>query len=288
MNLINTDRLYGCPKKAFHKELWVRLLEKQKTVDNVANVFKLSIRQLYKWKESRNNYPLLVLVNLAKSVNMTLKLDYIKTGKDSYVIKNPKITFEESCELVEFFGHLLHDGGIDSRYGVHYTTNSKTKTYSKRFERLVKHCFGEVDVDRRIEKNKITLYYPVVLGYLLADTFKIPKGSKVENNIGVPSFIKNSSKEKMWLYIITSYLCDGIKDKIAITASSKSISDSPQLLNDIKFMLNSLGMRGVVIKKSHIYKTKKDLHRAWILRVLDKQEKIIFRNYLEKYGDFCN
>lgn len=287
MNRLNSKRFYGHPKDDFHQKLWIKLLTKHKTISNVAKVFKLNIRQLYKWKENVSDYPLSALINLSKSVKLPLKLDYIKTS-NSHVMKDPKMIFKRSCEFIEFFGHLLHDGGIDNRYGVHYTTNSKTRVYAERFENLVKCCFGEISVERRVEKNKITLYYPVTLGYLITNIFKIPKGSKVKNDIGIPLFIKNSSKEKKWLYIITAYLCDGMKDRIAIASSSKYISNPPQLLKDIKTMLNSVGISSADIKESHIYKTKKGLHRGWILRILDTQERAIFKKYLKKYGDFCN
>lgn len=286
MYQIKPDKLYGHPEKDFHQLLWLKLLIRYKSITNVAKVFKLNVRQLYKWKEGKNNYPLIVLFNMSNELRIELKLEYIKTGKNSDAIINPKITFEENSQLIEFFGHLLHDGGIDSRYGVHYTTNSKI--YTERFEELVNVCFGKMKVEKRIEKNKLTLYYPAVLGYLITGTFGIPKGSKVENNIGIPTFIKNSSENKKWLYIITSYLCDGTKNRVAITASSNSLSESPQLLKDIQAMLNSLDINSVTIKGSHIYQTRKGLHRGWILRILDKREKFIFKNYLGLYGDFCS
>ena len=283
---INPVKFYGNPEINFHKKLWEKLLKKYESITNIAKVFKLNIRQLYKWKELKNNYPLIVLINLAKDVNLAFKLEYIKTRRFSDIIKNPKLGFHESCQLIEFFGHLLHDGGIDKQYGVHYTTHSKK--LADRFENLVKCCFGEMNVERKEYKNKTTLYYPVVLGYILNGTFKIHKGSKVKNDIGIPSFIKNSSKEKKWLYIITSYVCDGINKRVAITASSNSIYEPPQLLKDIKYMLNMLGINSVVIKESYVYKTKKEEeHKAWILRIIDRKEKIIFNKYLRKYGNFC-
>src|SRR3989344_8334917 len=96
---INPVKFYGNPEINFHKKLWEKLLKKYESITNIAKVFKLNIRQLYKWKELKNNYPLIVLINLAKDVNLAFKLEYIKTRRFSDIIKNPKLGFHESCQL---------------------------------------------------------------------------------------------------------------------------------------------------------------------------------------------
>src|SRR3989338_234856 len=84
--------LYGAPSLQLNTKLWNLLLQKYVSVKNVANRFKISERQLYKWKELVNNYPLNTLNVLVKDVGLDLNnnLNYIKTRRASEHLNNPK------------------------------------------------------------------------------------------------------------------------------------------------------------------------------------------------------
>lgn len=275
---------YGFPKREFHEKLWNVLLKKHSTIKNVSKVFGLSIRQLYKWKEGRNCYPLSALNKLASEVNLRIEdsLVYIKTAKASDLLYDPKLSFQPSSKLAEFVAHLLHDGGIDHDFRVHYTTDSKKAT--KRFIDLVRYCFGKIKVELREEKRKTTLYFPAIIGKIINDVFNIPKGSKVKNNVSIPDFIFKLKKDGQWLYVCVAYFCDGVKDRVSIVSSSNSIYQEPNLLLDLAKILKKLGIKTIEIRPSEIYKLKDGSnHRRWILNVKDPYDK---RAFLSKYYDY--
>ena len=87
--------LYGAPSLQLNTKLWNLLLQRYVSVKNVANKFKISERQLYKWKELVNNYPLNIINVLVKDVGLNLdnNLIYIKTKRASEPLNNPKIYY---------------------------------------------------------------------------------------------------------------------------------------------------------------------------------------------------
>lgn len=280
-NIKSSSIFYGFPKRDFHEKLWNILLKKHSTIKNVSKVFGLSIRQVYKWKEGKNCYPLSTLNRLVSEVNLRIEnsLVYIKTSRASDLLYDPKISFQSSSKLVEFVGHLLHDGGIDHGFRVHYTTHSKKA--ADRFISLVKDCFGRTKVELREEQRKITLYFPAVIGKIINDVFNIPKGSKVKNNVSIPEFVFKLKKDDQWLYICVAYFCDGVKDRVSIVSSSNSIYRAPNLLLDSAKILKSLGIKTIEIRPSEIYKLKDGSnHRRWILNIKNPDDKKMF---LSKY-----
>jgi len=281
MYQIRSKNIYACPEEKFHKILWIKLIRKYKTIKTVSYKFHLSLRQLYKWKENKNNYPLKSLMKLSEDVGQKTIIKYIKTIKNSGVIINPKFDFIDNLELVEFLSHLLHDGGIDKQFRLHYTTHSKK--LADRFNFLVNKCFGNTKPYIKKEKNKVTFYYTSVLGYIVNDVFGILKGSKVKNDVRIPKLVMNTNYKNKWRYLITAYVCDGIKSKAAIISSSRSIEKPSNLLKNLYTICNDIGLKSVVIKKSHEYSLKDgSRHCGWILRILDKKEKeIFFKNYYD-------
>jgi len=284
-NIKSSTDFYGAPKEEFHIELWKRLLNKHSTIKNVSKVFNLSVRQLYKWKEGKNCYPLSALNMLANEVNLTIKSDslrYIKTSKASGLLRNPRISFQSSNKLIELLAHLLHDGGIDHDFRVHYTTHSKKA--AKRFVRLVQYCFGKTKIEFRQETKKITLYFPAIIGKILTNIFHLPKGSKVKNNVHIPNFIFKQKKDDIWLYICAAYFCDGVKDRVSIVSSSNSIKTKPNLLLDLMKLMKIIGIKTIEIKPSEIYEVKSgNKHRRWILNIKDPQDKKSFLFQYHKY-----
>lgn len=283
-NIKSSSIFYGYPKREFHEKLWNLILKKHSTIKNVSKVFGLSIRQLYKWKEGKNCYPLSTLNKLASEINLRIEntLVYIKTDKASDLLYEPKLSFQPSSRLVEFVAHLLHDGGIDHQFRVHYTTHSKKAT--DRFISLVGDCFGKTKVELREYKSKTTLYFPAIVGKIINEVFNIPKGSKVKNNVSIPDFIFKSKKDEQWLYACVAYFCDGVKDRVSIVSSSNSIYRAPNLLLDLVKILKNLGVKSIEIKPSEIYKLKDGSnHRRWILNIKNPYDKKMF---LSKYYDY--
>ena len=123
----------------FHTRLWNRLLKKG-TVKQIAASLQLSSKQMYRWKEGDACYPLTALNKLCALAGMRPELAYIKTRYDSEKLFEPKVEQELNEEFSEFLGHLLHDGGIDKDWRVHYTSDEESLL--NRFRQLVETCFG--------------------------------------------------------------------------------------------------------------------------------------------------
>jgi hypothetical protein len=279
------EAIYAAPLFQLHRQLWQRLLQKYSTVKTVASYFQISERQLYKWKERVVNYPLSILETLTRDVGLDLRsnLEYMKTSKDGEPLYCPLLYYPPNEDLAEFFGHLLSDGGIDGHYRVHYTTHSTT--FAKRFQKLVTSCFGQSKVNEYKKERKVSLYYPAILGKIITEVFSIDRGSKVKNNVTIPSFIHESNdKNLLWKYVLAAYACDGIKDRVAIINSSLSIQEPSYLLLGLQEIFQKLGFDSTTIIPSAIYTLKNgEIHRGWILRVLDKKEKFVFVSKYKKY-----
>lgn len=274
--------LYARMSTEDHKRLWRRLLQKYRSIQKIAERFGLSVRQLYKWKEGVSAYPLESLEELCGDLGMPIqKLEFIKTTKASDLLKDPVFN-PDPTEIVEFLGHLLFDGGIDKKHNVHYTTHSKL--LAKRFRYLLKRCFGTIVVREKTFGRRVTLYTSVVIGKILEAGYKVKIGSKVKNDVGIPEVVmRTKNAEIIWRFISAAYICDGIRERTAIAIASNDLDSPPRLLEDTKRLLEKLGFKSVEIKGSNVYKTKDGMHRRWVLRIFDKNEKAHFRRNVGTY-----
>ncbi len=283
---IQMDGIYAMPTERLREKLWRQLLVKYGTVKNVAKQFNLSQRQLYKWKEAKNNYPLKVLNNICNDVGLELEsgIQLIKTEKASDEIRNPKMRISINGVLMEFFGHLLFDGGIDARRRVHYTTHSQK--LAERFQYLTREVFGDVKFYVKQSKRKTAIFTTATLGRILEGTFGCKRGSKVMNNVGVPEILKRQGRGdedivSLWRFVSAAYVCDGVSDRVAIISCSANPNKTPMLLEDLRTLLEKTGIRTVKIKPSSLYETKSGTHRRWALRVQDKEERKLFLSKVE-------
>lgn len=274
---------YASPLEEFHDLLWNKLLEKYGSVNKVALVFDMSIRQLYKWKEQIASYPLTALHALASDIQLSVEgnLDYLKTRMPSEPLRNPRITFQPSLLLAEFFGHLLHDGGIDSNYRVHYTTHSRTA--ADRFAYLIHSCFGVCKVSSRQFANKTCMYFPAIVGFVINHTFGIPVGSKVKNDVAVPDMLYQADSALQWRYIVSAAFCDGLKDRVGIVSCSSSQAHPPNLLLGLQQLFSVNGIRSLSVPSERYKVADGSIHRRWVLRIPDRKDKEEFRKHYAHY-----
>ena len=277
-----SDNLYAMAEGNFHTRLWKRLLKKG-TVKQIASRLKLSSRQLYRWKEGEACYPLSALIKLSDLVELKPKLAYIRTRRDSEVLYNPKIERKLNEEFSEFLGHLLHDGGIDGDWRVHYTSDELSLL--SRFRYLVEACFGRTKIKSRPSGAATTLYYPAILGFLLRD-LGLPKGSKVESDVSIPAAVKDrlTTRNLIVPYVVAAFRCDGESGRARIALASKDVEQPSKLLRDLEEMLRRLGYKSLRTVPSTIYETKQGLHRRWVLSLEDKQEKQSLLKTIQDYS----
>lgn len=277
-----SDNIYAMAEGDFHTQLWKRLLKKG-TVKQIASRLKLSSRQLYRWKEGEACYPLSALIKLCDLARMKPRIAYIRTQRDSKALYQPKAITKLNKEFSEFLGHLLHDGGIDKNWRVHYTSDEQPLL--DRFRYLVEACFGHTEAKSRPSGAATTLYYPAILGYLLRD-IGLPKGSKVESDVSIPRTIKTklTTKNLIIPYVVVAFRCDGESGRARMALASKDVGRPSKLLRDLKEMLRRLGYKSLRIVPSMIYKTKQGLHRRWVLSLESKQEKQSLLKMIQDYS----
>lgn len=277
-----SDNIYAMAEDDFQTRLWKRLLKKG-TVKQIASRLELSSRQLYRWKEGEACYPLSALIKLSDLARMKPRLAYIRTRRDSEALLQPEIGVELDKEFAEFLGHLLHDGGIDKNWRVHYTSDEQSLL--NRFRQLVETCFGRTKVKMRPSGAATTLYYPAILGYLLRD-LGLPKGSKVESDVCIPKPIKSKlTKRKLIVpYVVAAFRCDGESGRARIALASRDVEKPSRLLRNLEEMLRRLGYKSLRIVPSMTYKTKHGLHRRWVLSLESKQEKQSLLKTIQDYS----
>jgi len=277
-----SDNIYAMAEDDFHTKLWERLLKKG-TVKQIAERLKLSSRQLYRWKEGEACYPLTALIKLSNLGHMKPRIECIRTQRDSQVLYNPKIETKLNKEFTEFLGHLLHDGGIDKDWRVHYTSDEQPLL--DRFRQLVEICFGRTEVKSRPSGAATTLYYPAILGFLLRN-LGLPKGSKIQSNVTIPKMIKAKLTTRSLIvpYVVAAFRCDGESGRARIALASKDVERPSKLLRDLEEMLRRLGYKSLRTVPSTIYETKQGLHRRWVLSLEDKQEKQSLLKTIQDYS----
>ncbi len=261
----------GCEDK-FHTQLWNKLLKKG-TIKQIAASLQLSSKQMYRWKEGDACYPLPALNKLCDLAEMRPRLAYIKTRHDSEKLFEPKVEQELNEEFSEFLGHLLHDGGIDKDWRVHYTSDEQSLL--DRFRQLVESCFGKTLVKSRPSGAATTLYYPAIIGVLLSKNLGLPKGSKVQADVSIPESIKQrlTTRDLIVPYVAAAVLCEGESGRARLALASKETTKPPKLLEDLRDLLRRLGFTSTRITPSSKYETQHGVHRRWVLSLADKQEK---------------
>lgn len=268
------DTVYVTMEELDHRDMWKKLL-KNKTIKELSKKHEISIRNLYKYKEGNSGYPIKVLEKILRVVSMKIHRATIKTQRNSNIMKI-KLPLKITDDFSEFLGYLLGDGGIDHQWGVHMTSNDTENL--ENFDFLINRIFGQVKKQVYKYENRMTYYYPKILGLILTDTFKISKGSKVDTNSHIPEFILDSMTQTMKKKFITSfYECDGASKFIRITQGGKSLKLPPKILSQIKNMLTEFNFKNVIIKPSSIYKTSKGERRRWVLNISNSKERKKFR-----------
>ena len=266
----------------FHTRLWNRLLKKG-TVKQIAASLQLSSKQMYRWKEGDACYPLTALNKLCALAELRPELAYIKTRYDSEKLFEPKVEQELNEEFSEFLGHLLHDGGIDKDWRVHYTSDEESLL--NRFRQLVETCFGRTTIKSRPSGAATTLYYPAIIGALLRTNLGLPRGSKVESDVGIPEPIKRrlTTRELIVPYVAAAVLCEGESGRARVALASKETTKPSNLLRDLRDLLERLGFTSTRITPSSKYDTKTGVHRRWVLDLADGQEKRKLKEIVQNY-----
>lgn len=277
-----TDNIYAKVEDDFHNQLWKRLLEKG-TVKQIADRLQLSSKQLYRWKEGEACYPLSSLNKLCSLAKTKPRLAYIQTRRDSEKLFEPKVEQKLNREFSEFLGHLLHDGGIDTDWRVHYTSDEDSLL--SRFRRLVEVCFGRTLTKSRASGAATTLYYPAIIGKLLGENYGLPMGSKVQSDVGLPQSIKRrlTTLNLIVPYVASAYFCDGESGRARLALASRETSKPPKLLRDLRDLLERLAFKTIRISPSSEYVTKHGVHRRWVLSLKDREEGKRFLQIVNDY-----
>jgi len=277
-----SDNVYAVAEDDFHTKLWKRLLARG-TVKQIADSLQLNPKQLYRCKEGEACYPLSALNKLCDLAKLKPRLTYIQTRYDSEKLFEPRIEQELNQEFSEFLGHLLHDGGIDKDWRVHYTSDEQSLL--DRFRQLVETCFGKTLIKSRASGAATTLYYPAIIGVLLGRNLGLPRGSKVQSDVGIPEQIKRklTTRNLIVPYVAAAYYCDGESGRARIALASKETAKPPRLLQDFGDLLRRLDFKTIRIAPSSEYVTQNGVHRRWVLSLKDRNEGRRFLQTVHAY-----
>jgi hypothetical protein len=266
------DALYVELSKEEQTKLWQKL--QGTSIKMLAEKIKIPARNLYKYKESNSGYPVRVLRKLTELANFKPEIVTLKTQRASEPIKNCKLPIKLDQCFAEFLGYLIGDGGIDFQLGVHFTTDDLEDI--KKFKGLMRKIFGLIKFQFKDYKTRYTLYYPKTVGVLLTKTVYLPKGSKVDSDLAIPSKLFQEFDGSLKIKFIKAfYEADGFANEPGIGQAGKDLKNPPTVLLQIKEFLQSLGFNSACIKKSTNYETPKTkkLRSRWVLRIKDKEEK---------------
>jgi hypothetical protein len=275
--------IYVRAEDNYQQELWSKLLRNDTTVKKIAAKMKVSLKQMYRWKEGTTCFPLSVFETISAQANIAPRISYLKSGSDSEKLFEPNIDSTLTSEVSELVGHILHDGGIDGDRRVHYTSNDIELL--RRFQYLIQTCFGRTKCLYRKSGAATTLYYPTIIGALLIHRYQLRTGNKVQSNTGIPSEFKEKLHGESLIvpYISAAYLCDGENQRTRIAMGSKDVDKPSKLHQDTADLLARLGFKSVIIKSSLIYQTKRGLHRRWVLEIGERNERERFRKMIQDY-----
>jgi len=141
---------------------------------------------------SKNNIQI-ILEDLEKKVTK-ISLQKGSSKKFANSIINPKLPFNfKTISGATLVSALLHDGGINSNLIPHYS-NTNIELRKKIFEAFVT-VFGEIIGNNSNPETNQQIYFPKVSGIILVNCLGMKKGRKTENNVSVPSFIFDCTKE---------------------------------------------------------------------------------------------
>lgn len=244
---------------------------------------RVSLKVIWKLLEIANK-------NKAKITKEDIEKNIIKLGAHQSFIENPKLPFRfDNSEGAKFIAAMLHDGGIRERL-VPFYTNSNIKK-RKEVSNLIKEIFGDIKIKGKYSGE--IQDFIIAVGIILVYGLGMKKGNKVLTNPNIPEFIFNLDENSISNYLRQAYDDDGyvLNGKrrnhklVGITCNTGDLVNPPfpNLLNDIKRLLNKINIKSqnITKSKSKFAKSKGYLSQEWKLFVYRIES-------LQKFKDLVN
>jgi len=216
-------------------------------------------QQKENWKK-RKVLPLEFLKNYTSDLKIALK----NTPKNKYIPIKYKVT-NDLCKLI---GYFLAEGSYGDG-SLNFSFNNNEIEYINDVKNIIKNIF-DLDVYNSISEdtNSCTVQvYSSTLKIFLKDFLNIKIGS---SNKRIPNFIYHST-ESCKISFLYGYFCgDGSQSDSRINVTSVS----NQLISDVSYLFNMLGLNGSIIENQQKQRSVKNVK----IKKLKTQYKFILNN----------
>jgi len=289
--------------------------KKSRSWKELSNILDISFLNLTGMLYKNKKIKLKVLKNLLKLTEMNkdkiernitiVSLSNNGGVKFANAIINPKLPFNfNTIHGARVIASLFFDGGIDSDLYPHY--RNENRELRKKVYEAYSNLFGEFRAKFTNYKDRGQIYLPKIVGIIFTKCLGIQPGRKTVNNPEIPSFIMNSPKEMKSVFLQQAFDDEGhfhksqraIRFKLAngLFADKlqhefivkKNIQEyAPNLIKDVKRLVESFNIRTSNLKCVNIYRTKDGRYNTrWNFDISRKENLEKFQSEINFISDY--
>jgi hypothetical protein len=187
----------------------------------------------------KNGYKDFSLSKLQEKVKM------IKSKSVSIPVMNPKFPMNFNNEYgAKVIAGILSDGGLSQKLYPFYS--NKKNCLIRKFIYSIQQIVGKIKYNKRKKEGVTNIYFPKILGYILAYGLGVEKGRKMLTNPSIPPFILNNpnlySAFLQQVFDDEGCVKNGESGKCIELTQYNSKEEPPKRLLQIKKMLEELGI----------------------------------------------
>ncbi len=233
------------------------ILQLSRHLQNASKTYGLNYKNKaapYFWaKLHRTAIPLWALIELSRLTNYTqeeLEKESVRIRRfEGGTLVTLKFPLEITPEFDAVVAHLLGDGcfGTEKEHSASY--KQKNKEARDLFVKKLKTAFGEFQINERQSEKYWTIIIPKIIIDIILSVYKFENTKTLHRR--VPEPIKHKTKESK-----VAFLAAFILDEAHVGNGIEIYSGNKSLLEDIKFITESLNYDCAEIRKKNGHKSK--------------------------------